>query len=244
MNSRLSIYILLIVTAILLLACEPKGCFEKRGPQVSEEIHVDQYSELSVYGMFETILVPDTTDYVEFVTRESILPQLSAKVEEDILILHNSFDCFYQRDFSKVKAYIHYSGLQKINLYEPCLLTTDYPIENTVVLVVQAEMAEVDIEISAERFHFYNHRTTGGKFTFRGSVDYSSISGYYTAQFNLDKFEARHLKLNNSSIGDMYANARDKLEVQIHHRGNIYYTGNPEIVIDSISGSGQLIHFQ
>jgi hypothetical protein len=42
----------------------------------------------------------------------------------------------------------------------------------------------------------------------------------------------------------MHANASEKLEVQIHHRGNIYYTGNPEIVIDSISGSGQLIHVQ
>lgn len=244
MKRTLSTYTVLFVSAILFMACESNGCFEKSGREVSEEIHVDRYSELNVYGMFQVVLMPDTADYVEFVTRESVLPQLSAEVEDEILILHNSFNCFYQRDYGKVKAFIHFSDLRRISLYEPCLLTTDHPLENTISLVVQAEMAEVDMVINAERFYFYNHMTTGGKYTFQGTADYSSIAGYYTAQFNIEKFEVRHLKLNNSSIGDMYANARERLEVEIHHRGNIYYTGSPEIVVDSISGSGQLIHVQ
>jgi hypothetical protein len=173
-----------------------------------------------------------------------VLPHLTARLEGETLILENSNSCFYQRDYKKVKANIHYKNLRNLNLYEPCKLTTQKPITGTLSLVVQAEMAEVDIDINSDRFYFYNHTTTGGKYTFRGLVDYSSIAGYYTAQFNLDELQARHLIVNNSSIGDMYVNASEILEVQIHHRGNIYYTGDPEIRIDSISGSGQLIHLQ
>ena len=240
----MSIHFVFDIAAVLLMACEPNGCFEKNGAVVTEEVPVTSYTELSVYGKFDIVLMPDTADYIEFITRESVLPHLSAEVLDSTMILHNSFNCFYQRDFRKVKANIHYSNLKKINLYEATKLTTGEPIESTISIVVQAEMAETDLDIRAERFYFYNHKTTGGIFTFRGTADYSSISGFYTAQFNLEKFEVRHLKLNNSSISDMYANAREKLEVEIHHRGNIYYTGNPEIVIDSISGTGQLIHIQ
>jgi hypothetical protein len=111
-------------------------------------------------------------------------------------------------------------------------------------LKIQAEMAEVDITLNVERFYYYNHTTTGGKYTFRGNADYASIAGYYTAQFNLDELQVRHLDLNNSSVGDMYVKPQEILNVQIHHEGNIYYTGFPKITIDSISGSGELIQVQ
>jgi len=39
----------------------------------------------------------------------------------------------------------------------------------------------------------------------------------------------------------MHVNASEILEVEIHNKGNIYYSGSPEIIIDSISGSGKLL---
>lgn len=242
MSKRHLSYLFIFFMALLIQACDSNGCFEKGGNERIEEIHLNSFTELSAHGMFELILVPDTTDYIEFKARESVIPHLTARLEDKTVLLENSNSCFYQRDYKKVQAYVHYESLGKINLYEPCKLTTMYPITGVMSLVVQAEMAEVDIEINSDQFYFYNHTTTGGKYTFRGFVDYSSITGYYTAQFNLDELEARHLIVNNSSIGDMYVNASEILEVQIHHRGNIYYTGNPQIIIDSISGSGELIH--
>lgn len=244
MKVRFSVYLFYLLTIIHIVSCESNGCFEKGGTEVREEIHITTYTEMSAYGIFDLVLVPDTLDYVEFLARESVLPHLKAKVEDEIMVLENSNSCFYQRDHGKVKAYIHYKSLEKINLYEPCKLTTAYPIENSMSLVVQADMAEVDIEINADLFYFYNHTTTGGKYTFGGYAHYASIAGYYTAQFNLDKLKVQHLKLNNSSICDMYVNPLEKLDVQIHHEGNIYYTGFPEITIDGISGSGQLIQIQ
>lgn len=228
----------------MMMACESNGCFENGRSEVVEEIYITSYTELSVYGMFELILVSDTMDYVEFVTRESVLEHLKATVVDEILLLDNSNNCFYQRDYKKVKAYIHYKSLRQINLHEACKLTSKYPLENTMDLTIQSEMAEVDIEINAERFFFYNNRTTGGKYTFRGYADYANISGYYTAQFIMKELVVRDLVLNNSSISDMYVNPIEKLEVEIHHRGNVYYTGSPEIIIDSITGSGQLIHVE
>ncbi len=241
MGRRFKLYILLVFTSFLIMACESHGCFEKGGNERVQEIEVDSFTEMSVYGLFELILVPDTIDFVEFLAKDAVLPYLKASVDNEIMLLENSNNCFYQSDYTKVKAYIHYKSLQKINLYEACKLRTGNPIVNTMSLIVQAEMAEVDIEISADRFYFYNHTTTGGKYTFRGSTDYASIAGYYMAQFNLGELQVRQLSINNSSIGDMHVNPLEKLNVQIHNRGNIYYKGSPEIVIDSVSGSGRLI---
>jgi hypothetical protein len=49
------------------------------------------------------------------------------------------------------------------------------------------------------------------------------------------------MHIKNSSIGDMHVNPIEKLTVEIHNKGNIYYSGSPEIIVDSISGSGKLI---
>ena len=46
--------------------------------------------------------------------------------------------------------------------------------------------------------------------------------------------------INNSTIGDIYVRADELLRVQIHNKGNVYFYGSPEIIIDSISGTGQL----
>jgi hypothetical protein len=244
MYRRFSLYPYFLLATILVVACESNGCFEKNGNEMIEEIPVSAFNELSVHGLFDLILVSDSVDYVEFIASEPVLDHLNARVEDGTMLLENSNSCFYQRNYKKVKAYIHYKNIKRINLYEACRLTNEYPIESSMDLRIQAEMAEVDITINAERFYFYNHTTTGGKYTFRGFADYASIAGYYTAQFNLGELVVHHLKLNNSSIGDMWVNPVERFDVEIHNRGNIYYTGAPEITIDSISGSGQLIHIQ
>jgi hypothetical protein len=103
-------------------------------------------------------------------------------------------------------------------------------------------MAEVDLEMENGYLSFYNNTTTGGIYTFRGNSSTAVLSGYHTGQFNFGELHVGDLHINNSSIGDMHVRASEKLTVQIHNRGNIYYYGSPGVVIDSISGSGKLVN--
>ncbi len=241
---RWSIHILTLITGLILTltGCERNPCFSEGGNDRVRIVEVDSFATLNVRGMFDMQLIPDTLNYVEFITRESVMDHLDAQVDrEAVLTLTNSFDCFYQRDFTKVKAFVHYSDAKTVNVYEAGRISSVDSLPGRLHLTIQTDMADVDVILATERFSFYNHTTTGGVYRFSGTSQHASIAGYYTAKFDLADLTSGTLVLNNSSIGDMQANALDLLRVQIHNRGNILYTGTPEIEIDSISGSGRLI---
>ena len=239
MNRFISI---LVLTLLVLSACDPDSCLEKGATEEIRELSVSYFERLRIEGTYLVILVQDSTDYVEFEAPEGVLDHLKAEVNDSVLVLTNSNDCSYRRDFRKPKAYIHFTDLKNIDLFEVCKLTSEVAIKNTMRITVQTEIAEIDLKFDSPHISFYNNTTTGGIYTFRGNCKYANISGYYSAQFNLDELYVNELHLNNSSLSDMTVHASDLLKVEIHHQGDVYYDGSPKVIVESITGSGKLIH--
>ena len=229
---------------LFLSGCEPDRCFHSTGPDTQREIETGFFNKMNVYGIFNIILVEDSSCYVEFEGGEKMLEYVEAKTTDSILRLDNYNSCFFLRDYEKVKAYVHFRTLNKVNLFEVCKIVSYDSLTALRSLTMQAEIAEVDLLLNTENFSFYNNRTTGGIYTFSGYADNCWISGYYTAKFSLENLVSRYYYVNNSSLSDMYINATERLTVKILHDGNIYYSGSPEIVIDSLSGNGRLLPWE
>ena len=47
--------------------------------------------------------------------------------------------------------------------------------------------------------------------------------------------------VDHRGIGDVYVNTKEWFKVSIDNIGNVYYSGNPE-VLSYVNGSGKLIH--
>ena len=241
---KLTIHIIIsVITGSLffLAGCEPDRCFHGTGTETQIEVETGFFDKMNVYGLFTIILVEDSSCYVEFEGGEKMLEYVEAKATDSVLRLDNYNSCFFLRDYEKVNAYVHFQALNKVNLFEVCKLVSYDSLTAFRSLTMQAEMAEIDLLLNSESFSFYNNRTTGGIYTFSGYADHCRISGFYTAKFTLEDFVARDYYVNNSSLSDMYVNATERLTVKILHDGNIYYSGSPEIIIDSISGNGKLL---
>lgn len=235
----------LIAGCIFLIpGCEPDRCFHGTGTESSIIVETGYFQEMNVYGLLHIILVEDTIHYVEFEGGEKLLEYAEASNTDSVLKLDYTTSCFFLRKYEKVKAYVHYKNLNKVNVFEVCLLESYDSLSAFTSLTVQGEMAEVNLILNGERFGFYNNRTTGGKYTFSGNVDRCWIRGYYTANFEMKDFTARDYYVLNSSLSDMYVNATERLTVQILHDGNVYYSGAPEIVVDSVSGNGRLLPWE
>jgi hypothetical protein len=215
-------------------------CWHGTGQNTSLIIETGYFHEANARGIFEIILVHDSVYYIELQGGEKVLDYAEVNVTDSSANLDNSNECYFLRDYEKIKCYLHYADNLQLNLFETCKVSCQNPVTTNLLLTVPAELAEVDILLDNSHFHFYNHKTTGGTYTFRGFSDRCIISGYYSARFVLSDLTSREMHINNSSIGDMHVNANQLLEVEIHNKGNIYYSGSPEIVIDSITGSGRL----
>jgi hypothetical protein len=233
--------IILAIGLLYLAACDTDSCLHGTGEKTSVKIETGYFGTLKVQGIFRMILVRDTTCFVEFEGGSKVLQYVSAENSESTLWLNNTNRCSFFRDYEKVIAYVHFRHLNKIDLYEVCKVESQGAIDSLDFITVQGPMAEINIVFNTNHFNFYNNRTTGGLYTFSGICDRFRLSGYYIAKINTDSLVARDMYVNNSSLSDIYVDATELLTVQLLNRGNIYYKGSPQIVIDSISGSGRLL---
>jgi hypothetical protein len=240
---RLSDFILFIASTVMLslAACDSDSCLHGTGQESSLRIETGHFEALNVQGIFRIILVQDTTCYVEFQGGDKVLEYVNATNTESTVWLDNTNQCFFFRDYEKIKAYVHFSHLNRIDLFEVSRVESLGAVDSIRSMTVQGPMADIDIELNCDQFSFYNNHTTGGRYTFSGMCNKFSISAYYTAQITTDRLVAKNIFINNSSLSDIYITAEDLLRVEIHNRGNIYYAGSPQIEIDSVSGSGKLI---
>jgi hypothetical protein len=226
---------------LVFTGCEIDRCFHGTGKAMHLEISTGYFDELNIDGLLHVILIEDSVNYVEFVGGEKVLDYVGAENIDSALWLTNTNSCFFLRDYEKIKVLVHYQFLQMLNIYNVCKLESYDSLSSLRSMTAQSEMAELNLLLNCEHFSFYNHRTTGGNYVFSGRVDRCWIRGYYIARFEMKNLVARDFYVNNSSLSDMYVNATERLEVQLIGSSNIYYSGSPQIVIDSINGSGQLI---
>ncbi len=240
MKNAILIFLNSCLAIVLCTSCEMGNCLHGTGKKTKQVYETGYFREVNARGMFEIILVQDSFYYIELEGGDKVLEYTGVKNIDSILYLDNSNDCFFLRDYEKIKCYVHFTDYFVISLFDVCKVTSQHPITSNLTMIVPAEMAEVDIQLDNPHFHFYNHRNTGGSYTFRGFCDWCVISGYYAAKFDLSSLMTREMNINNSTIGDIYVRADELLRVQIHNKGNVYFYGSPEIIIDSISGTGQL----
>jgi hypothetical protein len=217
------------------------NCWHSTGENTIQYFESGYYQEVNARGMFDIILVQDSLYYIELEGGSKVLDYVSVSVIDSVTYLDNSNQCNFTRDYERIKCYLHFNEKLRLNILEPCKVTSQNPVTSDLILTVPAELAEADIILNNSAFLFYNHRTTGGSYTFRGFSDRCTILGYYSARFILSGLESSEMHVNNSSIGDMHVKANEVLNVEIHNKGNIYYSGSPVIVIDSVTGSGKLL---
>jgi hypothetical protein len=238
---KIQIALLVIGIVLLVSACEMDSCLHGTGENSRIKVETGFFETLKVQGILHVILVQDTMCFVEFEGGDKVLKYISAENSDSTVWLNNTNSCFYLRDYEKAKAYVHFTHLNKIDLFEVCKVESSAALDSLYYMTVQGLMAEINIELNTDRFGFYNNTTTGGVYTFRGYCDRLTLSGYYTAKINTEGIVARSFSVNNSALSDIYVSATEFLKVQIHNKGNIYYSGSPQIVIDTIAGSGRLL---
>lgn len=101
--------------------------------------------------------------------------------------------------------------------------------------------ADIDIELNNEHFFFYNHKTSGGKFIFRGNCTNCSFMAFYTGKIDASKLVTKNIYFENHSVVDCSVRASETIHAQIFSNGNILVYGNPAIYLDSLQGSGKVI---
>ena len=79
-----------------------------------------------------------------------------------------------------------------------------------------------------------------GSITLSGTCNFAEITVQSAGHFIGSNLETRVAEVNSRGSGSIYVWVTDRLHVNIHGSGNVYYKGNP-VITSYVGGSGKLI---
>ncbi len=225
---------------VLLISCESDKCFYGSGKEITTVLNSDSFDVISVHGIFDVELVQDTCYYVEGIGGENIIENIEASVEKDSLLLYNHNSCFWLHGYKRPLVRVHCHNLTRVDVFQASYIFSTDSITDNLYITFQTMMAEADILVNNNQVFSYVHHTTSGRYKFRGKTKELIFTGFYTSVFDASELEAKKAVIQNYSTVDYKIWATEKLNVGIFNRGNIYYKGTPEIIIDTLTSTGNV----
>ena len=232
------------VSLLLFVSCDSDTCWHSRGELTALQFPVAVYDSMVINGLLNVVLVEDSLNYVEFRGGTNELEFVKAYVKDSCLWLENDNSCLFLRDYERITAFVHFQSLRRLQIFSPCKLESQGTLTSLRWISLMSETAEIDLELDAEVFGFLNHVVCGGKYKFSGRVGSCWMHVNYSPLCDISELVVRDFTTINASLSDFYVNATEELTVEIRNSGNIYYSGDPEIIIESITGTGKLLPWE
>ena len=247
--------VLLVLSGILLfsfISCDSENasdCFQETGAIVKEEVNVDAFSAITVFENVALVIKQGDTQKVEIETGENLRNEVDAVVEDGNLLLTDTNDCNYVRDYGTTVVYVTTPNLTSIRS------STGFPITSDGVLSFDS------LNLLSESFTNPEAETTDGEFTLELNVTSLSITSNGISYFKLkgtaesfnisiaagdsrieaEELIAERVNLNHRGSNDLLVNPQASLTGVLRGTGDVQSFNRPEIVAVEELYNGRLI---
>lgn len=226
---------LLLGVLLFFLSCSTENapdCFQTAGNRVRIEVDVDDFSTITVFENLNLVLKQGDIQKVEIESGENLINEISANVEDDRLILMNTNDCNYVRDYGISTIYVTAPNLNEVRSSTGLLVSSDGVLNYPSLRLISESFTEPEAETTDGSFDLdLNSQTLT---IVVNGISFFRLSGQ-VLNFNL-----------NLAAGDSRIEAQNLLaqNVTINHRGTNDVLVNPQQRISGIiSGYGNVISF-
>lgn len=183
-------------------------CFQDTGEITRIEVPVPEFNKITVFENVTLVIKHGGSQKVEIETGENLRNEVEATVEEGRLILTDTNDCNFVREFGTTIVYVTTPNIEEIRS------STGFPIRSDGVLSFER------LSLFSESFTDPEALTTDGEFDLELEVNTLSITVNGIAYFKL-KGKAESLNLQIAA-GDSRIEAEDLIaqNVNLNHRGS------------------------
>jgi hypothetical protein len=241
-------YILIFFIAILTLGCskgDGSACFTSAGDIVTDERVFDAQFTSIILEDNATLTIKQDSVYSVYVTGgNKLIESYITQVEGNALVISNNTNCDFIRDLSTpYEVTVTMPELDSIlfngygNIYSDGIFEVD-----TFRLVTTNGVGNIFLNMNGTRIELVQ-QTGAGNVSMTGTVDYTYVYSTSYAIVDLKDLHSTNGFYVNGGTGDFTINTTDYIKVKLELSGDIYYTNDPEIFIETYTGSGQLIHY-
>ena len=227
--------VLLIALLTLFNGCNGENvldCFQNAGDLIQEEVVVDPFTKITVFENVSLVLSQGPEQRVLIETGEFLRPEVSARVEDGTLILTDTNDCNFFRDYGLTTIYVTSPNIDTIRS------STGFPIRS------EGTLSYSSLSLVSESFNNPETETTDGSFELEVATSNLDIVANGIAYFQL-RGTTDNLDVTIAA-GDSRVEAENlvALNVSVNHRGSNNIRINPQDALRGvIRGTGDVVSF-
>ncbi len=227
---------MVIFFCLFLISCNSENasdCFQKSGAIVRNEVSVLDFTKITVFENVNMILKQGDETKVEIETGEFLKNEVVVTVEDGRLLLRDTNDCNYVREYGTTTIYVTAPNITEIRSSTGGFVRSDGLLTYT------------SLKLLSESFINTDSETTDGEFNLQLDTENLSLVVNGIAYF---KLRGRTGVLNLTiAAGDSRIEAKDLIaqNVNLNHRGSNDMFINPQQSIKGvIRGTGDVISYK
>ncbi|NNK10764.1 MAG: DUF2807 domain-containing protein [Flavobacteriaceae bacterium] len=221
--------------AMFSMGCKGENvpdCLQNAGDLIQEEVTLENFEKITVFEGVRLVVSSGPQQQVVIETGEYLRNEVSAIVEDNILILRNTNNCNFFREYGLTTIYVTSPDINEIRS------STGWPIRS------EGTLDFSDLTLITESFNNPETETTDGSFDLTVDSQNLQLVANGIAYF---KLRGSVQRLNATiAAGDSRIEAETMVaeEVIINHRGSNDMLINPQQLLRGvIRGTGDVVSF-
>jgi hypothetical protein len=241
-----SLYTIILLWALLFSCSDAsKSCLKAAGELDSIQLDVNSFNTIEVYDIFDVYLQQDSNYSIKIRTNKTLLNNVETIVTDSVLTISDKNKCYFLRDYDlKIEVFITAPDIKEMNFYSASSFRSigELNYENF-LFRCYGKMANADFTANCSDHLFVSLWNVTGDFYVHGKSTYLQILNHGSAYIYAFDLQAKYVKIEQRSTGNVEVSPEIKLTATIADIGNIYYKGNPNI--DTIiTGKGKIIKIE
>jgi hypothetical protein len=219
-----------------MISCQKVFFNEK---EITRVIGLGNFHAAEIHGIYNVVLIQDSTNRL-VIKGTNDVSTIDAVASNDTLIIKNNKKLSLNMEKNTLE--LHFKNLEYLMTNNPVNVTSTDTIKavNFKYLAL-GEIAEVTLLVDCNYFLVVTSANTLGYFHIYGRANSCTLWQRYGSSILAGTLLCKKAEVINGSVGDMYVNASENINVSLLGQGNIYYYGAPLIEIAEGKGSGKLI---
>ena len=243
---------LFIILVIMVCSCNTENsldCFQAAGEIVTQEIQLPSFKKITVFERVQLIVKQGPVQKVVIESGKNLLPEITASIEGDRLIVEDKNSCNVFRDYDNTKVYVTSPNLEEIRNSSTFDVLSDGVLEYP------------NLSLQSEDYNDPNatHNSANFNIQYKGeslnitvnNISHCFISGEVTnlyvffasgnARFEGAELTAQHVDFFQRSSNDIILNPVKSVKGEIRGTGDVILLGRPADIDVQTFYTGELI---
>ncbi|UPT66394.1 MAG: DUF2807 domain-containing protein [Sphingobacteriales bacterium JAD_PAG50586_3] len=234
-----------ILLAVFGFSCKKENagdCFKSVGNQAEEMRMLAPFDNIHIDKDVDVVLVPDTQEFAIVRCGENLIDLIKTDISGTKLTITNKNKCNWVRSFkTPIAVEVHVKAIYKLLFTGSGQITcTDTLRSENFLLEANKASGNVDLIVRNGWNEVVQH-TGNADLKVGGWAPYNTMYSGGNGFLDCRGMQCKEAYILHKGTGNMYSASTDYLGVKIAFTGDVYYTGTPATIVDTITGSGRLI---